>query len=118
MLAPIRPRPMNPMRIWSVLRYGIERGRQGPFERGQPGVDVVAKVHPQDRQIVALDGREIAGGLRVDELAERVRPARDLAVVRMVRGELEEPADRGAAGATPEERGAARWHRPGPGPVR
>ena len=36
-------------------------------------------------------------GLGVDELAEGVRPARDRAVVGVVGGELEEPADRGAA---------------------
>ena len=44
-----------------------------------------------------LDGGEVAGRLGVDELAEGVRPARDRDVGRMVRGQLEEPADRRAA---------------------
>ena len=41
--------------------------------------------------------REVAARLGVDELAERVRPARDRPVDRVVRGQLEEPADRRAA---------------------
>ena len=44
-----------------------------------------------------FDGAEVARRLGVDELAERVRPAGDLEVGRVIRGQLEEPADRGAA---------------------
>ena len=44
-----------------------------------------------------FDGAEVARGLGVDELAEGVRPARDVEVGRVVGGQLEEPADRRAA---------------------
>ena len=71
--------------------------RQRPLEGGQAGVRVRAEVDPQDRQVVRLDRREVAGGLGVDQLAERVRPAGDRAIGRVVRGQLEEPADRRAA---------------------
>jgi hypothetical protein len=47
---------------------------------------------PQDRHLVALDGGVVAGRLGVDESAEGVRPARDVAVVRVIGGELQEPA--------------------------
>ena len=44
-----------------------------------------------------FDGAEVARCLGVDELAERVWPAGDLEVGRVIRGQLQEPADRGAA---------------------
>ena len=76
----------------------VDEGRgERPFERGQPGVGVGAEVDPQDRQVVRFDGAEVARGLGVDELAEGVRPARDVEVGRVVGGQLEEPADRRAA---------------------
>ena len=78
---------------WSDVERGVERAFQG----GQPGVRVGAEVDPHDRQVVRLDRREVAGGLGVDQLAERVRPAGDRPVGRVVRGQLDEPADRGAA---------------------
>ena len=52
---------------------------------------------PQDRQLVALERGEVTVGLGVDELAEGVRPAGDVAVVRVVGRQLEEAADRWAA---------------------
>ena len=82
---------------WSGLRAWFEGGRQRTLERGQAGVRVGAEVDPDDRQVVRFDRREVARRLGVDELAERVRPARDVQVGRVIRGQLEEPADRGAA---------------------
>src|SRR6188768_3329655 len=54
-------------------------------------------MHAKDRQVVALERLEVARRLRIDELSEGVRPVRDGTVDRMVRGELDEPADRRAA---------------------
>ena len=71
-----------------------EHRRERPFERGEPGIRVRLEVDPQDRQLVALEDPEVAGGLGIDELPERVWPARDRAIHRMVRSELEEEADR------------------------
>src|SRR3954451_17688457 len=51
----------------------------------------------RDRQVGRLDRAEVAGRLRVDQLSERVRPARDREVVGMVGCELEEPAGRRTA---------------------
>ncbi len=48
---------------------------------------------PQDGQIVRLDRPEVTCRLGIDELTERVRPVRDLAVLGMVGGQLDEPAD-------------------------
>ena len=104
MLAPIRPSPMNPMRMRSVLRGLAWQGvRERAFERGEPGVGVGAEVDPQDRQVVRLDRREVAGGLGVDELAERVRPARDR------RGR---PGGRRSAGGTSRSAAPPLWSWP------
>ena len=114
MLAPIRPSPTNPIRIrcasLSMVRPASIGGRrrvcrgsaarerlaEGRFERDEPALRV-GEVDAQDRQVVGLDRREVALGLGVDQPAERVRPARDRPVDRVVRGQLEEPAGRRAA---------------------
>src|SRR6478672_6361966 len=114
MLAPIRPRPTNPIRIrcasLSMVRpasigalarvcggsVARERLAEDRLQRDEPALGV-GEVDAEDRQVVGLDRREVALGLGVDQAAERVRPARDRPIVRVVRGELEEPADRRAA---------------------
>ena len=72
---------------------------------------------PEDRQVVRPEASQVAARLGVDELAERVRPAGDRAVDGMVRGQLEEPADRRAAlvelaGRVQEARAVAGGRRP------
>ena len=98
MLAPIRPRPTNPIRIATVASVVGGRRPAGPapdgraqlrrerlaqrdLERGEPALRV-GEVDAQDRQVVRLDRREVALGLGVDQPAERVRPARDRPVGR------------------------------------
>ena len=116
MFAPIRPRPMNPMRI----------AVRPPWRRGPPRAPVRApparrpgrrRGGPAGSAGRATRWREVAGRLGVDELAERVRPAGDLEVGRVVRGQLEEPADRRAAlvelaGRVEEARAVAGRRRP------
>ena len=67
------------------------------LQGGEARIGVGAEMDPQDGPAVGGDRRVVAVGLRVDELAEGVRPAGDVAVGRVVGGELEEPARRGAA---------------------
>ena len=105
----------------SCLLLDVEGRGQRPLEGGESGVGVGAEVDPHDRQVVGLDGGEVARGLGVDELAEGVRPVGDRAVARVVRGQLEEPADRRAAlvelaGRVQEARAVAGGRRPA-GPV-
>ena len=111
MLAPIRPSPTNPIRIASGPPGDDRAGPGRAHGAGQPGRERLGKrrleggeaalqsaeVDAQDRQVVRLDRREVALRLGVDQPAERVRPARDRAVDRVVGGELEEPAARRAA---------------------
>src|SRR3712207_2669561 len=98
MFAPIRPSPMKPSCMGSGLLGGAAEGLgEGVFERPQRRIRVLAQVHAQDRQVVGFDRPEVAGGLGVDQLTEGVGPAGDLAVVRVIGGELEEPAARWAA---------------------
>ena len=62
MLAPIRPRPMNPMRMAvsaSCGRVGAACAER-PLERGQAGVGVGSEVDAQDRQVVRLERLEVA----------------------------------------------------------
>ena len=59
----------------------VERGA----ELGQARVGIVRQVDARDRQIVRFERDEIARGLRVDQRAERLVPARDLEIVRVVR---------------------------------
>ena len=71
---------------------------------------------PDDRQIVSLDRLEVALGLGIDQLAERVGPARDRPIDGVVRRQLEEPAGRRTAlvqlaGRMEEARTVARGRR-------
>ena len=74
------------MRMSDQASVGVSRAAASArSQRGQPGVRVGAEVDAQDRQVVRLDGGEVAGGLGVDELPEGVRPAGDRAIGRVVR---------------------------------
>ena len=69
MLAPIRPRPTNPMRMCGQASGpGVEGGRERPVQGGQPGVRVRPEVDAKDRQVVRLERGEVAGRLGVDQL--------------------------------------------------
>ena len=70
-----------------------QRLAQSALEGREGRVGILAQVDPGDGQVVRLDRSEVAGRLRVDELAEGVRPTWDGPVMRMVGRELEEPAD-------------------------
>ena len=76
--------------VWSApperLAQGGLEGREAPLGVGE--------VDAEDRQVVGLDRREVALGLGIDQPAERVRPAGDRPILRVIRGELEEPAVR------------------------
>src|SRR5439155_21617876 len=89
-----------------------ERLTKGGLERREATLRV-REVNADDRQVVALDGSEIALGLGVDQAAERVRPAGDRPVRRMVRRELEEPPSRRPA--LVELTGRVQEARPEPG---
>ncbi len=101
---------------------GVSRALPRARSQGrQAGVRVRAEVDAKDRQVVGLDRGEVAGRLGVDQLPEGVRPARDRPVGRVVRGQLDEPADRRAAlvelaGRMQEARAVAGRRGP-PGPV-
>src|SRR6478735_91635 len=129
MLAPIRPRPTNPIRIrcasLSMVRpasigalarvcggsVARERLAEDRLQRDEPALGV-GEVHAEDRQVVGFDRREVPFCLGVDQAAEGVRPAGDRPVVGVVRRDLEEPADRRAtlvelAGRVEEARSVA-----------
>src|SRR4051794_22593788 len=103
MLAPIRPRPTNPIRMRLALLDPVvgaargpvdvsassERLTKGGLERREAPLRV-CEVNADDRQVVAFDGSEIALGLGIDQAPERVWPAGDRPVRRMVRRHLEE----------------------------
>src|SRR5450759_3928057 len=112
MFAPIRPRPMKPMRIGSLLVWSARSDRalrltvgrwlreslaKRPFERRKTGVDVGAEVDAEHRQVVRLERLEVTEGLGIHQLPEAERSPRDLDIDRVVGRELEEPADRRAA---------------------
>src|SRR5258706_4738065 len=117
MFAPIRPSPTKPIRIRGASLWGdgrgrwsrpdasgsrmslsagpdrrLQRRREGRLEGGHPGFGI-GQVDPDDRQIVPLDRLEVTLRLGVDEVAERIRPAGDPAIDRVVPGELQKPPD-------------------------
>src|SRR5918994_3019365 len=93
MFAPIRPSPMNP--ICMFRSSSAERAPDGLLEGGQVGGEIRAEMHMDDGPVLRPQRLAVAAGLGVDEAAEGVGPARDRAIDRVVRGELEEePARR------------------------
>ena len=97
---PAEPDEPDAHRGQASVTGGVAERRAASSARSRaasPASDVAPEVDSQDRQVVRLDGGEVAGRLGVDELAEGVRPARDRPVDGMVGGQLEEPADRRAA---------------------
>ena len=88
-------------RVWraeGLIEAGSPKGLgECSFEGEQPGFRIAAEMDSQHGQVVTLERLEIARRLRVDQLAEGVRPAGDRAVLRMIGRELQEPADRRAA---------------------
>ena len=72
---------MNPICIASPP---AERAPDGLLEGGQVGGEVRAEMDVDDGPIGRLERLAVAAGLGVDEPSERVRPARDRAIDRMV----------------------------------
>src|ERR1044071_3673680 len=94
MFAPIRPSPMNPICIASS---SAERAADGLLEGRQVGGEVGPEMDVDDGSVAGPEGLAIAVGLGIDEPAEGVGPAGDLAIRRVVRGQLQEDARRWAA---------------------
>src|SRR5690349_21298944 len=91
MFAPIRPSPMKPRCMNSSSADGA---RDRALEDCQVRVDVGAEPDVRDGSVVRRDRLAVATGLGVDELAERVGPARDRPVGLVEARELEERAGR------------------------
>src|SRR5689334_10428798 len=110
MFAPIRPRPTNPIRMpfascrWSSRPHARRVYRSAPGQRlakslleRQQALFRIVEMDAEDRQVMALDRREVALRLGIDQPAERIRPAGDRTIDPMVRRQLDEPADRRTA---------------------
>src|SRR5882762_8011002 len=100
MFAPIRPSPMKPRCMALRLRSMCSSGERAPdraLQDGEVVPEIVAQVDLHDGSIMRPQGLAVTPRLGVDEPPERVWPARDRAIDRMVRGELQEHAGRWTA---------------------
>src|SRR5450759_2198977 len=94
MFAPMRPRPLNPSCMDPSL-LSVDGKRDRALERGK--VRVGSEMDVDDGPIMRPNRLSITAGLGVDQLADRIRPARNGPVHGMVARELEEPAGRRSA---------------------
>src|SRR6185436_7822714 len=100
MFAPMRPSPMKPSCIAVRLRSMLTSGQRAPdraLEDRQVVREVVAQVDLHDGSIMRPQRLAVTTRLGVDQAAEGVRPTRDLAIDRVIGGELQEYASCRAA---------------------
>src|ERR1044072_3442339 len=83
MFAPIRPSPMKPSCMWVCLRSMVSSGKcasDGALEDRKVVREIVAQVDLHDGPIMRPQGLPVTVGLGIDQPAERVRPAGNLAI--------------------------------------